>query len=83
MASLIENLISVLEQEHSEYETLLEFVFGEGNLVNCLDHSNMAEKLREDLKSNQNPKTTVTREDIEAFIEESFSLDMETKTWWI
>lgn len=65
------------------YETLLEFVFEEGNLVNCLDHSNMAEKLREDLKSKQNPKTTVTREDIEAFIEESFSLDMETKTWWI
>lgn len=64
------------------YNELLEFVFEKGSLIETIDHSDMAEKIRCELKSNDtNIKNE--RENIVLLIERSFSLDMKDKAWWI
>lgn len=64
------------------YKTLLEFVFKEGELIETIDHSDMAEKLRMELKADSKV-IDEERKDISAFVDKSFSLDMKDKAWWI
>ena len=63
------------------YEKLLELIFEEGVLLDTIDHSDFAGQLRarEDLQN----VLPVKKEDILKFIEDSFSLDMDVKAWWL
>ena len=64
------------------YKKLLEFVFKDGRLIETVDHSDMAEKIRSELKSNTKVIDN-ERKNISLFVEKSFSLDMKDKAWWI
>lgn len=64
------------------YEELREFVFENGYLKGTLDHSDMAQKIREEIES-QKFKPENQEENIARFVKESFSLDYSTKAWWI
>lgn len=64
------------------YKELLEFVFENGKLIETIDHSNMAEKLRCELKTGR-LSFNEERKNIPFYIESSFSLDMKDKAWWI
>ncbi len=65
------------------YETLLEFVFKNGELVEIIEHSEVAKRLREDMEGKRDRSKAVQKEDIEKFVSDSFSLDLKTKAWWI
>lgn len=63
------------------YKVLKELVFDKGKLVRSVDHSEMAGKLREELKEiEKNPEG---KQNISLFVQRSFSLKMEDKAWWI
>ncbi|MBD5452032.1 MAG: hypothetical protein HDR25_05280 [Lachnospiraceae bacterium] len=64
------------------YKDLKELIFDNGRLVKTVDHSEMAEKLRIEL-GNRKEESKKTREDIQLFVEECFSLEMKDKAWWI
>lgn len=73
------------------YQTLMEFIFEEGVLLDTVDHSQMAEKLREEMKKTGKRKP-YTELDIPRFlkdsssqdiIKDSFSLDIDVKAWWM
>lgn len=64
------------------YKTLIEFVFEEGKLTETIDHSNMAEKIRSELKTGTKDIDN-ERKNIPIFVMKSFSLDMKEKAWWI
>ncbi len=77
-------------QRAHAYKVLKEFVFQDGKLIEVIDHSAMAEKLRmqEDKKKNKKPsiKEKLFGPDIKkthGFVEESFSLDYKDKCWWM
>lgn len=66
------------------YKTLYEFVFERGLLQDTIDHSDVAAKLREEFKNNNTIKRQPeTEAEIHKFVEDSFSLDLDTKAWWI
>lgn len=53
-------------------------------LVESIDHSQVAEAIRRDLIQDDAAKTHIpTQKDILKFIEDSFSLELSTKAWWI
>lgn len=64
------------------YEVLEELLFDNGKLVNTVDHSEMAKKLREELESREE-KIKKTSDNIQLFVEKSFSLEIKDKAWWI
>lgn len=64
------------------YKVLKEFVFTDGNLTAVIDHSAVAEKLRESIDLND-PMWELGTVGIPQFVEDSFSLDYKTKAWWL
>lgn len=64
------------------YKKLLEFVFETGKLTKTIDHSDMAEQMRIELRDG-NKMIDNEQHDIPLFVEKSFSLDMKDKAWWI
>lgn len=64
------------------YKTVLELVFEEGILLGTIDHSEKAENIREQIQFNKNFKKDLDK-NISQFIEDSFSLDLKTKCWWL
>lgn len=64
------------------YKELVEFIFEDGSLTETIDHSDVAEKIRCELKSDDK-NIRYERKNIPLFIEKSFSLDMKDKAWWI
>lgn len=66
------------------YKALVEWIFDGGRLIKTVDHSEMAEKLREELgKLRDNEGEKKTGRDIPQFVQKSFSLEMKDKAWWI
>lgn len=65
------------------YQALVEFIFEDGNLIETVDHSNMAEKLREEIKKDTGKPKPYTEQDIARFVKNSFSLDIDVKAWWM
>ena len=70
-------------QREWAYQTLVEFIFEDGNLIETVDHSNMAEKLREEIKKDTGKPKPYTEQDIARFVKNSFSLDIDVKAWWM
>ena len=64
------------------YEELREFIFENGYLIEALDHSDMAQKIREEIERKK-LKLMKPEEELFLFVEESFSLDYNIKAWWI
>ncbi|MDE7422751.1 MAG: hypothetical protein K2N51_03530 [Lachnospiraceae bacterium] len=64
------------------YEVLEELVFDNGKLVKTVDHSEMAKKLRKELE-NRPEEIKKISDNIPLFVEESFSLEMKDKAWWM
>lgn len=65
------------------YEKLVEFIFENGILLEIIDHSELAAKLREDIKGNPEKQgKNLSRDQISQFVNESFSLDFADKFWW-
>ncbi|MDE6640896.1 MAG: hypothetical protein K2K63_10250 [Acetatifactor sp.] len=64
------------------YEVFEELVFDKGKLAKSVDHSEMAKKWRLDLE-NKAERIQKTSDNIPLFVEESFSLEMKDKAWWI
>ena len=65
------------------YETLIEFVFENGRLIETVDHSFDAAKIREGILDNPDGLNGRKQEDIEKFVADSFSLDYRVKLWWL
>lgn len=65
------------------YETLKEFVFENGKLINVVDHSKIAAELRELIDRDPEEFDNKLHEDIIGFVNSSFSLDFENKAWWL
>ena len=65
------------------YQTLVEFIFEDGSLIETVDYSNMAEKLREEIKKDTGKPKPYTEQDIARFVKNSFSLDIDVKAWWM
>ena len=65
------------------YQTLVEFIFEDGSLLDTVDHSQMAEKLREEMKKNTGKPKPYIEQDIPRFVKNSFSLDIDVKAWWM
>ena len=64
------------------YKDLKEFIFEQGELVDVIDHSNVAKELRK--KIDEDPEFFKKLHDnIPEFIESSFNLELATKAWWI
>ena len=64
------------------YKRLMEFLFDESGLVDVVDQSEMAKELRK-MERSKSDKTELTVDEIRRFVEDSFSLDYETKAWWL
>ena len=64
------------------YEVLEELIFDKGELIKTVDHSEMAKKLRLELE-NKTKEVQKTSDNIQLFVERSFSLEMKDKAWWI
>ena len=76
-------------QRAHAYKVLKEFVFQNGNLIDVIDHSEMAAKLRE-MEDAKNKKPSLkeklfgkSEKNIHEFVETSFSLDYKDKCWWM
>lgn len=65
------------------YGVLLEFVFQEGILKDIHELSRATEVMRKKLDQNPEGFQANQRRDIKKFVENSFSLDYESKFWWI
>ena len=64
------------------YKVLLEFVFEDGKLIETIDHSDTAQRLRTEIETG-NKNIDGERRNIPLFVNKSFSLDMKDKAWWI
>lgn len=64
------------------YRKLIEFTFEDGKLVSTADHSDIAEKIRKEIEQNLRSRI-YEAEHAADFIHDSFSLDYETKCWWL
>jgi len=80
---LLEYYLHMGYQRAWAYKILLEFVFKEGKLIETIDHSSMADKLRTEI--NEDPKGFMDkiRGNIGHYVDESFSLDFASKCWWL
>lgn len=65
------------------YEELKEYEFKNGVLVNTVDHSEYAKGLREMIDRDPEGFDEMLHKNIPDFVEDSFSLDLESKAWWI
>lgn len=66
------------------YKILLEFVFEAGALAETIDHSAAAASLREELQTAGDDISSPRSEDeIRKFVEDSFSLELGVKAWWV
>lgn len=73
------------------YQTLVEFIFEDGILLDTVDHSQIAEKIREEMKKDTGKPKLYTELDIPRFlkdgslpdIKDCFSLDIDVKAWWM
>ncbi len=64
------------------YKILKELIFDNGNLIEIIDHSDKAEEIRNKIKLDKTFDDKL-KSDIPKFVEESFSLDFNTKAWWL
>lgn len=69
-------------QRSWSYEELREFIFKNGYLTETFDHSDMAQKIRKEIERKK-LKPEMSEGNIPLFVKESFSLDYNTKAWWI
>ena len=65
------------------YETLIEFVFDKGCLVETVDYSIDAANIRRGILDNPAGLDGRKQEDVEKFVADSFSLDYRVKLWWL
>lgn len=65
------------------YKTLIEFIFENGLLVETIDHSDIAAKIREQMERHKQDPDYLASETIKQFISDSFSLKYKDKAWWI
>ena len=65
------------------YGTLLEFIFDEGRLIERVDHSEMAELIRMEIEDDPKEFRKKLDHDVSAFVNDSFSLDIKVRCWWI
>lgn len=65
------------------YKVLKEFDFVDGKLTSIIDHSDTAREMRKRIKEDPEAFEKHLRWNIPAFIDESFSLDIADKAWWI
>ncbi len=65
------------------YGILLEFVFDEGRLIEIVDHSEMAELIRMEIEEDPKAFRKKLDHDVSAFVDNSFSLDIKVKCWWM
>lgn len=64
------------------YEELREFIFENGYLIEAFDHSDMAQNIRKEIERKK-LNSARPEDNIALFVKESFSLDYNTKAWWI
>lgn len=64
------------------YKVLKEFVFKDGVLLDVIDHSKVAEDLRQKIAEEPDFLKKL-RENILVFVNGSFDLSLATKAWWI
>lgn len=65
------------------YKELKEFVFEQGTLVETIDHSKMAKKIRQELEATCDDLSHPDGGNILKFVEDSFSTDYAVKAWWL
>lgn len=65
------------------YGILLEFAFEDGKLIEIVDHSETAELIRMEIEEEPKGFREKLDRDIPAFVNESFSLDLKVKCWWM
>lgn len=77
-------------QSAHAYKVLKEFIFENGNLIDVIDHSEMAAELREMENAKKNKKPSLREklfgpkeDDISDYVGKSFSLDYKDKCWWM
>ena len=80
---LREHYIHMGYQRAWAYETLVEFVFKNGSLLNTIDHSHDAAQIRAGVITSPSGLSGRDGDDISDFITDSFSLDLKTKLWWL
>ena len=65
------------------YKELLELEMEKGSVVNVIDHSKMAEELRQRINADKEKFYNDLKRNIPKFIGSTFSLGLEAKAWWI
>lgn len=65
------------------YEKLIELEIEEGIVINVTDHSEKAKELRQKINTDKSEFDKQLRRNILGFVENSFSLELKDKTWWI
>lgn len=65
------------------YEKLIEFEFEEGKLINIVDHSRMAKKMRDELDATCSDLAHPDFDSIPKFVIDSFSTEYSVKAWWL
>ena len=65
------------------YEKLIEFEFEEGKLINIVDHSRMAKKMRDELDATCSDLAHLDFDSIPKFVIDSFSTEYSVKAWWL
>lgn len=65
------------------YEELIELEIEDGLVVNLINHSEKAKSFREAIEEDEVGFNKKLKENIPQFVEESFSLEMRDKAWWI
>lgn len=70
-------------QEPWAYKDLKEFEFDNGELIAITDHSEYAEKMREQILRDPEVFERAQGGNIVDYIDRSFSLDASVKAWWI
>ena len=64
------------------YETLREFIFDGGSIVDVVDHSDMAKMLRKQIDEDSDFWDKI-HSNIPVFVNNSFDLSLVTKAWWV
>lgn len=65
------------------YKELIEFEFKDGKLINEINYSEMAAKIREKIRAGDKELSFLKKDNIARFVENSFSLDYGVKAWWL
>ena len=77
-----EYYIHMGHQQAWSYETVYEFEFTDGKLINIIDLSKCVAELRKDINNNPTFFEDL-RSNIPWFVHNSFATDYENKAWWI